>query len=31
MQMPLKLFPGDIINHYNLREKALNGYAYMEI
>jgi hypothetical protein len=30
-QMPLKLFPDDIINHYNLREKALNGYVYMEI
>ncbi len=31
MQMPLKLFPDDIINHYNLSEKALNGYVYMEI
>jgi hypothetical protein len=31
MQMPLKLFPDDIIDHYNLREKALNGYVYMEI
>ncbi len=31
MQMPLKLFPDDIINHYNLCEKALNGYVYMEI
>jgi hypothetical protein len=31
MQMPLKLFPDDIINHYNLQEKALNGYVYMEI
>jgi hypothetical protein len=29
--MPLKLFPDDIIEHYNLREKALNGYIYMEI
>ena len=31
MWMPLKLFPDDIIEHYNLREKALNGYVYMEI
>jgi hypothetical protein len=31
MQMPLKLFPDDIINHYNLCEKAFNGYVYMEI
>ncbi len=29
--MPLKLFPNDIINHYNLCEKALNGYVYMVI
>jgi hypothetical protein len=28
MQMSLKLFPDDIINHYNLCEKALNGYVY---
>ena len=25
MQMPLKFFPDDIIDHYNLREKALKG------
>ncbi len=31
MQMLLKLFPDDIIDHYNLHEKALNGYVYMEI
>jgi hypothetical protein len=31
MQMPLKLFPNDIIDHYNLRKKALIGYVYMEI
>jgi hypothetical protein len=31
MQMPLKLYSDDIIDHYNLREKALNGYVYMEI
>ena len=31
MQMPLKLFPDNIIQHCNLQEKALNGYMYMEI
>jgi hypothetical protein len=31
MRMPLKLFPDDIIKHYNLHEKALNGYVYMKI
>ncbi len=31
MQMPLKLFPDDIIDRYNLREKALNGYVNTEI
>jgi hypothetical protein len=31
IEMPLKLFPDDIINHYNLQEKACNGYVYMEI
>ncbi len=31
MCMPLKLFPNDIIAHYSLRKKALNGYIYMEI
>ncbi len=31
MPMPLKLFPANIIQHYNLQEKALNGYIYMEI
>jgi hypothetical protein len=30
MQMPLKLFPDDIINYYYLCEKALNGYVCME-
>jgi hypothetical protein len=30
MRMPLKLFLDDIIDHYNLWEKALNGYVYME-
>ena len=31
MQMPLKVFPDDIISHYNLHKKAFNGYVYMEI
>ncbi len=29
MQTPLKLFLDDIIDHYNLHEKALNGYVHM--
>ena len=31
MRMPLKVLPDNIIQHYNLQEKALNGYVYMEI
>jgi hypothetical protein len=31
MRMPISLMPQDIIEHYGLREKALNDYAYMEI
>jgi hypothetical protein len=31
MKMPLSLFPQDIINHYGLNNKVLNGYVYMEI
>ncbi len=31
MKMPLSLFPQDIIDHYGLNDKALNGYVYMEI
>ena len=31
MKMPMRLIPDDIIEHYGLKEKALNGYAYMEI
>jgi hypothetical protein len=31
MQMPLKLFPDDTIDHCNLHEKALKSYVYMEI
>jgi hypothetical protein len=30
MKMPLSLFPQDIINHYSLLDKALNGCIYME-
>ncbi len=26
-----KFFPNDIIAHYSLPKKALNGYVYMEI
>jgi hypothetical protein len=31
MKIPLSLIPQDIIDHYHLHEKALNGYIYMEI
>ncbi len=31
MRMPLSLFPDDIIVHYNLLEKVLNGFVYMKI
>ncbi len=31
MKMPLSLFPQDIIDHYGLLDKALNGYIYIEI
>ncbi len=31
MKMPLSLFPQDIIEHYGLLDKAINGYVYMEI
>jgi hypothetical protein len=31
MRMPLDLFPDNIVNHYNLRRKAKNGFVYMEI
>ena len=31
MRMPLKLIPDGIIEHYDLRSKAKNGYVYMEI
>jgi hypothetical protein len=31
MKMPISLFPADIIEHYRLNEKVLNGFVYMEI
>jgi hypothetical protein len=32
MKMPITLFTADIIDHYRLKEKALDGYvSYMEI
>ncbi len=31
MKMPLSLFLQDIIEHYGLLNKAMNGYVYMEI
>ncbi len=31
MRMPLDLFPDNIVNHYDLRRKAENGFVYMEI
>jgi hypothetical protein len=31
MMMPIALLPTDIIEHYNLLEKAIDGYVYMEI
>jgi hypothetical protein len=31
IKIPISLLPQDIIDHYNLLEKALLGYVYMEI
>ena len=31
MKMPLVILPEDIIIHYNLRDKARNGFVYIEI
>jgi hypothetical protein len=31
LKMPLSLFPQDIIEHYGLLNKDINGYVYMEI
>jgi hypothetical protein len=31
MKIPIALLPNDIIEHYQLQEKVLEGYVYMEI
>ncbi len=31
MKMPIALLPDDIIKHYQLQEKVLDSYVYMEI
>jgi hypothetical protein len=31
MKIPIALLPNNIIKHYQLQEKVLNGYVYMEI
>jgi hypothetical protein len=31
MKIPFALLPNDIIDHYQLQEKVLDGYVYMEI
>jgi hypothetical protein len=31
MKMQLQLIPGNIIEHYGLRKKVVDGYVYMEI
>jgi hypothetical protein len=31
MKIPFALLPDNIIEHYQLREKVLDGYFYMEI
>ncbi len=31
MKIPIALLPDNIIKHYKLQEKVLNGYVYMEI
>ncbi len=31
MNMPITLFPTNIVEHYKLNEKVLDGYVYMEI
>jgi hypothetical protein len=31
MKNPLRLIPDNIIKHYGLHEKAVDGYVYMEI
>jgi hypothetical protein len=31
MKIPIALIPGDLIKNYQLQEKVLDGYVYMEI
>jgi hypothetical protein len=31
MKIPIALLPKDITKHYQLREKVLDGYVYIEI
>jgi hypothetical protein len=31
MKIPIALLPEDIIEHYQLQQKVLDGYVYMEI
>jgi hypothetical protein len=31
MKMPIRITPKDIIEHYGLCEKTIDGYVYMEI
>jgi hypothetical protein len=31
MKIPIALLPDDIIEHYQLHKKVLDGYVYMEI
>jgi hypothetical protein len=31
MKIPIALLPDNIIKHYQLQEKVLNGYVYIEI
>jgi hypothetical protein len=31
MKIPYALLPDNIIDHYQLQEKVLDGYVYMEI
>jgi hypothetical protein len=31
MKIPIALLPNGVIEHYQLQEKVLDGYVYMEI
>ena len=31
MKIPIALLPDDMVEHYQLQEKVLDGYVYMEI